>query len=235
MNSVSVPPDGAERHRSSLPKIRRTRAGAFRSYSSSHEIPKYVMFLPHTAGKYRARLNFHCVERPVRVRSNNHLVENQNAEISCYRNSVRCLGRLRRRGRPSSCAACLSAGASRKGPDWQSPDWQNPYRKNSCRQDSSWKSPYRYKRMRDTTGTALSGAQMAIYLLVAGCVALLVPSAATAQQSGTEREHHACSRNAQKYCRPVLGQGDFAVLACLQRNREKLSASCKKVLTDHGQ
>ena len=73
------------------------------------------------------------------------------------------------------------------------------------------------------------------YLLVAACISLLVPSAATAQQSGTEREQRACARNVQKYCRPVLGQGDLAVLACLQRNRDRLSASCKKVLTDHGQ
>jgi hypothetical protein len=32
-----------------------------------------------------------------------------------------------------------------------------------------------------------------------------------------------------------LDQGDFAVLACLQQHREKLSAPCRKVLTDHGQ
>jgi hypothetical protein len=46
---------------------------------------------------------------------------------------------------------------------------------------------------------------------------------------------NACAGNVQRYCRPILDQGDFAVLACLQQHREKLTATCKKVLADHGQ
>jgi len=76
---------------------------------------------------------------------------------------------------------------------------------------------------------------MAKFLLVTACLSLLAFSAASAQQSGTEQERRACAGNVQSYCRLVLDQGDLAVLACLQQNREKLNVACKKVLTDHGQ
>lgn len=73
------------------------------------------------------------------------------------------------------------------------------------------------------------------YVLVAGLVPLFLSSAAMAQHGGTEQEQRACAGNVQRYCRPVLDQGDFAVLACLQQHRGKLTATCRKVLTDHGQ
>ena len=64
---------------------------------------------------------------------------------------------------------------------------------------------------------------------------LLLPVALMAQHGGTPEEQRACSTNVRAFCRPVLSQGDFAVLACLQQHRHKLSPSCRKVLTDHGQ
>jgi hypothetical protein len=73
------------------------------------------------------------------------------------------------------------------------------------------------------------------YLLIAGVLSLLLSGAAAAQHGGTEQEQRACAGNVQRYCRPVLDQGDFAVLACLQQHREKLTANCRRVLTDHGQ
>jgi hypothetical protein len=77
---------------------------------------------------------------------------------------------------------------------------------------------------------------MTKYLPVAAaCLSLFFSSAAMAQHGGTQQEQRACAGNVQRYCGPVLDQGDFAVLACLQQHREKLSAACKKVLTDHGQ
>ena len=36
-------------------------------------------------------------------------------------------------------------------------------------------------------------------------------------------------------CRPVIDQGDFTILACLQQNRPKLTVACNQVLKDHGQ
>jgi hypothetical protein len=55
------------------------------------------------------------------------------------------------------------------------------------------------------------------------------------QRSGTPEEQKACVRDVQRYCRPVMDQGDFVVLACLQQNRPKLSQACDQVLKDHGQ
>ena len=68
-------------------------------------------------------------------------------------------------------------------------------------------------------------------------ISLSVCTAAVAQQqrSGTPEEQKACSRDVQRYCRPVIDQGDFTILACLQQNRPKLSTACNQVLKSHGQ
>ena len=60
-------------------------------------------------------------------------------------------------------------------------------------------------------------------------------SAQQQQRSGTPEEQAACSRDVQRYCRPVIDQGDFTVLACLQQNRPKISKACDQVLKNHGQ
>ena len=55
------------------------------------------------------------------------------------------------------------------------------------------------------------------------------------QRSGTPEEQAACSRDVQRFCRPVIDQGDFTILACLQQNRPKLTKACDQVLKSHGQ
>jgi hypothetical protein len=60
---------------------------------------------------------------------------------------------------------------------------------------------------------------------------ILCASSASAQQAG----HDACARDVTRFCRPVMNNGDQAVLACLKQNRTRLSKGCDKVLTDHGQ
>ncbi|MCK1409339.1 hypothetical protein [Bradyrhizobium sp. 76] len=60
---------------------------------------------------------------------------------------------------------------------------------------------------------------------------ILFASAASAQQPG----HDACARDVTRFCRPVMNNGDQAVLACLKQNRTRLTKGCDKVLTDHGQ
>jgi hypothetical protein len=60
---------------------------------------------------------------------------------------------------------------------------------------------------------------------------LLCASSASAQQPG----HDACAGDVPRFCRPVMNNGDQAVLACLKQNRTRLSKGCDKVLTDHGQ
>ena len=75
------------------------------------------------------------------------------------------------------------------------------------------------------------------FFLALTLLSLSVPTAAIAQQqrSGTPEEQAACSRDVQRYCRPVIDQGDFTILACLQQNRPKLSKACDQVLKNHGQ
>jgi hypothetical protein len=53
--------------------------------------------------------------------------------------------------------------------------------------------------------------------------------------SGAPEEQKACIRDVQKFCRPVIDQGDFTVLACLKENRAKISSACDQVLKTHGQ
>ena len=53
--------------------------------------------------------------------------------------------------------------------------------------------------------------------------------------SGTEQEEKACTRDVQRFCRKLIDQGDFTILACLKENRPKLSPACRYVLVSHGQ
>jgi hypothetical protein len=69
-------------------------------------------------------------------------------------------------------------------------------------------------------------------------LSLSISTGAVAQQqqrSGTPEEQAACSRDVQRFCRPVIDQGDFTILACLQQNRPKLTKACDQVLKNHGQ
>jgi hypothetical protein len=60
---------------------------------------------------------------------------------------------------------------------------------------------------------------------------LLIASAAPAQQQG----HDACARDASRFCRTQMQEGDGPVLGCLKTNRARLSKACQKALADHGQ
>jgi hypothetical protein len=76
------------------------------------------------------------------------------------------------------------------------------------------------------------------FFLALMLLSLSMSTGATAQQqqrSGTPEEQAACSRDVQRFCRPVIDQGDFTILACLQQNRPKLTAACNQVLKNHGQ
>jgi hypothetical protein len=51
---------------------------------------------------------------------------------------------------------------------------------------------------------------------------------------GTPEEQAACSPDSSRFCRDAEPD-TFRVLACLQRNRTKISGACRKVLESHGQ
>ena len=74
-------------------------------------------------------------------------------------------------------------------------------------------------------------------LLALTLLSIPLSSEAFAQQqrSGTPEEQKACSRDVQRFCRPVIDQGDFTILACLKENRPKISAACNQVLKNNGQ
>lgn len=65
--------------------------------------------------------------------------------------------------------------------------------------------------------------------LLAISFVLVAASAASAQQG-----RDACARDASRFCRPYLDQGDMAVLACLQQNRSRISKGCQATLASHG-
>ena len=78
------------------------------------------------------------------------------------------------------------------------------------------------------------------FFLAVSLLSISVPTVAMAQaqqqgRSGTPQEQEACSRDVQRFCRPVIDQGDFTILACLKDNRPKISKACDQVLKDHGQ
>ena len=75
------------------------------------------------------------------------------------------------------------------------------------------------------------------FLLALTLLSVSASSGAFAQQqrSGTPEEQKACTRDVQKFCRPVIDQGDFTILACLKENRSKISAACDQVLKNNGQ
>ena len=75
------------------------------------------------------------------------------------------------------------------------------------------------------------------FLLALTLLSISVSSGAFAQQqrSGTPEEQKACNRDVQKFCRPVIDQGDFTILACLKEHRTKISIACDQVLKNNGQ
>ncbi|MDB5633444.1 MAG: hypothetical protein JWR49_2299 [Tardiphaga sp.] len=74
------------------------------------------------------------------------------------------------------------------------------------------------------------------FFLVLSVLSVSASTGALAQQrSGTEQEQKACTRDVQRFCRPLMDQGDLIILSCLKENRPKLSKACDAVLVSHGQ
>ena len=65
-------------------------------------------------------------------------------------------------------------------------------------------------------------------------LSVLVSTSALAR-SGTDQEEKACTRDVERFCRKLIDQGDFTILACLKENRPKLTPACRYVLVSHGQ
>ena len=78
---------------------------------------------------------------------------------------------------------------------------------------------------------SLSLATLAL-IVVTGSVA---PASAQQQDELRRRGDIACKASSNKLCSKFFGQGDMAILACLQQNKVKLAPSCRKFLTEIGQ
>jgi hypothetical protein len=75
-----------------------------------------------------------------------------------------------------------------------------------------------------------------MHKFVLALILLSVPvSTAALGHSGSEQDERACAPDAHRFCRKLLNQGDFTMLACLKENRPKLSAACRNALVSHGQ
>jgi hypothetical protein len=72
-------------------------------------------------------------------------------------------------------------------------------------------------------------------LLVALFLLSVPVSISAFAHSGTDQEEKACAPDVKRFCRKVMDQGDFTILACLKENRPKLSQACRYVLVSHGQ
>ena len=72
------------------------------------------------------------------------------------------------------------------------------------------------------------------FLLTLFLLSVPVPISALAH-SGTDQDEKACTPDVQRFCRKLMDQGDFTILACLKENRPKLSNACRQVRVSHGQ
>jgi hypothetical protein len=61
------------------------------------------------------------------------------------------------------------------------------------------------------------------------------PTSSFAQDEMREKGNRACSGDARRLCKNVLGQGDMVVLQCFQQKKAQLSGSCRKFLVEVGQ
>ena len=68
------------------------------------------------------------------------------------------------------------------------------------------------------------------FLFAIAFVLMALSSASAQQRPGQD----ACGRDASRFCRPYLDQGDQVVLACLQQNRTRLTKACQATLAAHG-
>lgn len=70
-------------------------------------------------------------------------------------------------------------------------------------------------------------------LVIASAAAVATP--ARAQDDIRKRGDIACKASSNQLCSRFFGQGDMAILQCLQVNKRRLTGPCRKFLTEIGQ
>ena len=61
------------------------------------------------------------------------------------------------------------------------------------------------------------------------------PGYAQPGQMGQQQGHDVCRGDAIRLCKPVLGQGNMAVLSCFRSHAGRLSRGCRALLASYGQ
>ena len=74
-----------------------------------------------------------------------------------------------------------------------------------------------------------------LFATLALSLTVIAASSASAQDDVRKRGDKACGGDSRKMCKQFFGQGDMAVLSCLQENKTRLSGNCRKFLTEIGQ
>ena len=57
----------------------------------------------------------------------------------------------------------------------------------------------------------------------------------SSQASGRQQGEDVCRGDAVRLCKPVLGQGNMAVLGCFRSHANRLSRGCRALLASYGQ
>jgi hypothetical protein len=66
-------------------------------------------------------------------------------------------------------------------------------------------------------------------------ILIVIPLVFITSVASAQTPQDACSRDASRYCRAQMQEGDQLVLACLKQNRAKISKGCQQMLASHGQ
>ena len=74
-----------------------------------------------------------------------------------------------------------------------------------------------------------------LFATIALSLTVFASSFASAQDDLRKKGDRACGGDSRRMCSKFFGQGDMAVLSCLQQNKVKLGGSCRKFLTEIGQ
>ena len=72
-----------------------------------------------------------------------------------------------------------------------------------------------------------------VSIVTVAALAMLLPMEASAQDR--RKDEDACGRDATRFCKAVINDGDYAILNCLKTNRARLRPVCVKHLQDAGQ
>jgi hypothetical protein len=79
------------------------------------------------------------------------------------------------------------------------------------------------------------GAKIMRKYLLALTLPCVPASTGALAHSASDQKQKACTPDVQRFCRKLIDQGDFTILACLKEYRPKLAVAYGEVVVSHGQ